>query len=452
MLPRSLFARMALVMIAGLLVAQALSTLLLFDERSRWMLQGRIARSSHRIADAIRVLERQAPALRPAVAQGFATPEFELRVLAAAPRLPETETELASGARNLAGELEQQFPGQQLRVSAAFDTDAPPLRDRDGGIFETSIPATRILAAMASADGQHWYQARWHLPADSRGLPDRVFWEMGLRLVVLLLLLLVAVRWVTRPLSVLAQAADRLGRNLDEPPIAEHGPSEVRRAAQAFNRMQTRLRELVRQKAQMLTAVSHDLKTPITRLRLRAEMLDDGELRRKIGRDLDEMESMVAGTLDLMRGSHGSDALSRTDLLALVESLQADYEDMGAQVSVSAAPLPAIELRPQAMRRCLSNLIDNGLKYGTRVHLRVHDGEHAVRIEIDDEGPGIPEAELERVFEPFYRLEASRSRETGGSGMGLAIARAIASEHAGSLHLENRAGGGLRAVLVLPRR
>jgi signal transduction histidine kinase len=289
-------------------------------------------------------------------------------------------------------------------------------------------------------------------PGDARGLPDRVLWDILIRLGVLVVLLLVAVRWIARPLSVLAQAADRLGRNLDEAPIPEDGPSEVRRAAQAFNGMQVRLRGLVREKGRMLAAVSHDLKTPITRLRLRAEMLTDGELRTKIGRDLDEMEAMVSATLDLMRGAAGEEQLQRTDLVALVESLQADYEDMNHAIDVAADDVRPVEVRPRALRRCLANLVDNGLKYATNVRIAVKDGAQAVTLVVEDDGPGIPAAELDRVFEPFYRVESSRNRETGGSGLGLSIARAIAIEHAGTLSLANRPQGGLRATLVLPRR
>lgn len=451
--PRSLFARMVLVVVGGLIVAQMLSTLLLFDERSRWFVQGRISRSAHRIADAIHVLDAQPPAARASVAQGFTTQEFSLGVLDWQPTLPASSTVLDEAARNLARDLAGKLDGRQaIAVAAVLDASAPAPASRWRDPINARVPATRIEAAIASGQGDQWYLARWNLPADSRGLPDRVIWEIALRLAFLLALLLVAVRWVTRPLSVLARAADRLGRNLDEPPIPEQGPLEVQKAAQAFNQMQTRVRDLVRQKAHMLAAVSHDLKTPITRLRLRAEMLGDGALQTKIGRDLDEMESMVGATLELMRGSGPGERLQRTDLLALVESLQADYEDMGHVIAVDAGRVAPVELRPLAIRRCLANLIDNGLKYGRDVQLRVLDAADSVCVQVDDRGPGIAPDDLARVLEPFYRVEASRNRETGGSGLGLSIARAIAVEHAGTLVLENLSGGGLRAALWLPRR
>lgn len=453
LVPRSLFSRMALVVVVGLLVAQLLSAFLLFDERSRWFIHGRVSRSSYRIADAINVLDAQPPAQRAAVARGFRTSDFTLSVLEQAPALSVSDEALSDPASNLASELSTRLGARKpLAVSVQFDRGTPRPETRWYDPFETPVPATLIEANVSSRDASQSYHVRWTLPPDVRGLPDRVLWDMGLRMALLLVLLLVAVRRVTRPLSVLATAADRLGRNLDEPPISERGSSEVAKAAQAFNQMQTRLRELVRQKGQMLAAVSHDLKTPITRLRLRAEMLGDGELRSKIGRDLDEMESMVTSTLELMRGSGGVEPLQRTDLLALVESLQADYEDMGQDIAVEADAVRPVELRPQAIRRCLANLIDNALKYGSQVQVRVLDTTERVQVFVEDRGPGIPGAELERVFEPFHRVEVSRNRETGGSGLGLAIARAIALEHAGSLSLSNRAEGGLRACLELPRR
>lgn len=449
---RSLFGRTVLVIVGGLIVAQVLSAVLLFDERSRWFLQGRIGRSSHRIADAANVLDSQPPANREQLAAGFASTDFDLSVLAAQPELPGSDEALAASAATLAEELTLELGRQEpAKVSVRYNPDAPSA-SRGYDPFETRIPATVIEAALHSRDGGQWYRVRFKLQADVRSLPDRVIWDMAMQLAILLLLLMIAVRWVTRPLSVLAMAADRLGRNLDEPPIPERGPSEVMRAAQAFNRMQQRLRDLLAQKAQMLAAVSHDLKTPITRLRLRAEMLSDSELRTKISRDLDEMEAMVRATLDLMRGSGTVEPLARTDLLALVESLQADYEDTGREVSVSAGSVAPVELRPQALRRCLSNLIDNGLNYGERVRISVIDAADRVTVQFDDDGPGIPEADLERVFEPFYRVEGSRNRESGGTGLGLSIARAIAAEHAGTIVLSNRAEGGLRVTLTLPRR
>ncbi|MDH5513116.1 MAG: ATP-binding protein, partial [Gammaproteobacteria bacterium] len=262
---------------------------------------------------------------------------------------------------------------------------------------------------------------------------------------------LLAVRWLTRPLGVLAVAADELGRDIRRAPLAEKGPAEVRRAAAAFNTMQSRLQTYLREREQMLAAVSHDLRTPITRLRLRAEMIEDESLRVKFARDLAEMEAMTTAALDFLRGAHVDEPVQPVDVLALLESLQADMEEAGHEVQVRAQDIAPFPARPLALKRCLTNLADNAVKYGKRAEIGVEDDGRELRITVADDGPGIPEAELKRVFEPFYRIEGSRSRETGGVGLGLSVARDIARAHRGELALRNRPGGGLEAVLMLPR-
>ncbi|HEX6007689.1 MAG TPA: ATP-binding protein, partial [Burkholderiales bacterium] len=238
---------------------------------------------------------------------------------------------------------------------------------------------------------------------------------------------------------------------IDRPPLAEGGPVEVARAARAFNTMQSRLQRYIRDRTRILAAMSHDLKTPITRLRLRSELLGDGELRTRFTRDLDEMESMVAATLDFLRGLESGEAVQPIDVTALLESLQADLAETGGVVRIEGRAARAYPGRPQALKRCLSNLLENAIKYGKTATVRVEDDATRLEISIADEGPGLPDAELERVFEPFYRTEQSRSRETGGTGLGLTIARSVAEIHGGKIALRNRPEGGLEARVTLPR-
>ncbi|HEY0883928.1 MAG TPA: ATP-binding protein, partial [Ramlibacter sp.] len=255
----------------------------------------------------------------------------------------------------------------------------------------------------------------------------------------------------TRPLHVLANAAEALGRDIHRPPLAEEGPLEIRQAARAFNTMQGRLVRFIEDRTRIFAAMSHDLKTPITRMRLRADLLDDDELRHRFEADLKEMEAMVTHTLEFMRGMGGQEARQDVDVMALLESLQSDNEAMGRRVTVegqASAPYPA---RVSLLKRCLANLIDNAVLYGERATVRIEDSPQCLTLRILDEGPGIPLPELEKVFEPFYRLEQSRSRETGGTGLGLAIARNIAHMHGGDIVLRNRPGKGLEATLTLPR-
>jgi signal transduction histidine kinase len=283
-------------------------------------------------------------------------------------------------------------------------------------------------------------------------MPPRPLFNLLILLAAVIVLSLLAVRLATRPLNTLASAAEKLGNDINSPPLLETGPTEVRRAAHAFNTMQSRLASYIQERTRILAAMSHDLKTPITRLRLRAELLEDDDLRTKFTNDLEEMESLVAATLDFMRGVDNPEPVQPVDIMALLESLQADAAEIGQEVrleGIAAQPYPC---KPAALKRCLGNLIDNAVKYGKSATVMVNDHDKQLQIHILDHGPGIPEAELERVFEPFYRLENSRSRDTGGTGLGLGIARNIAQMHGGDLLLRNRQGGGLEALLTLPRR
>ncbi|MGH8224763.1 MAG: ATP-binding protein, partial [Gammaproteobacteria bacterium] len=267
----------------------------------------------------------------------------------------------------------------------------------------------------------------------------------------IILFSLLAIGRVTRPLSMLAKAADSLGRDIRRPPLEESGPTEVRRAAAAFNRMQQRLQRFLDSRLRLLTATSHDLKTPVTRLRLRAELLEDEALREDINRDLDEMDAMLTATLAYMRGESEREQLQPLDVNALLESMAADAQALGQAVSLSgraAAPYPS---RPRALRRAVENLVQNALRYGGGAEITVAEQAGSLTIRVSDRGPGLPEAELERVFEPFYRAEASRNRATGGTGLGLAIVREVAETHGGTIRLANRPGGGLEATLSLPR-
>ena len=209
--------------------------------------------------------------------------------------------------------------------------------------------------------------------------------------------------------------------------------------------------QYVRERTRILAAVSHDLKTPITRLRLRTELLTDTEVQSKFAKDLEEMEAMVAATLDLTRELNNVEPLQNIDLMALLESLQADAEELGHTVTIAPATLRPVRAYPQSLKRCLANLLDNAVKYGKEARVVVEEAGDQLRVSVADDGPGIPESELDKVCEPFYRVEASRNRSTGGAGLGLSIARSSVRAHGGDLLLRNRPEGGFEAVVVLPR-
>jgi len=282
-------------------------------------------------------------------------------------------------------------------------------------------------------------------------LPRNLFINLTLLVLLLVLALYVAARNITRPLSELARAADSVGRQVRPAQLEERGARELRDAARAFNTMQDRLRRYLDSRTRVLAAMSHDLKTPLTRLRLQVEALEDPAMQARISLQLDEMESMVREALALFRGLDDGEPATGIDIDALLEQLRGEFTDMGATVTVSGRALEPYVGKPQALKRCLTNLVANAVKFGTRADIAVEDGAELL-IRVRDAGPGVPESELERVFEPFYRLESSRNRDSGGSGLGLSIARDIAQSHGGSLTLHNLAGGGLEARLRLPRR
>jgi signal transduction histidine kinase len=276
------------------------------------------------------------------------------------------------------------------------------------------------------------------------------------RLVMLLLVCFtfaaLLVGMITRPLKELAGAAERIGKELEGQPFPERGPTEIRHVIAAFNRMQAKVRNYVVERTRMLGAISHDLRTPITRLRMRAEMLPDRELCLKNLRDLDDMDAMVRSTLQLFGGLEKELQRQPVDMAALVDSLCEDRRELGQDAGVTGSPLAPYHGHPQALRRCLDNLIENAVRYGKRAEVEIADSGALLRIAVRDHGPGVPSEESERVFEPYYRLEDSRNRESGGTGLGLSIARSIARWHGGDVKLRNVApGGGLIAELVLPR-
>lgn len=257
-------------------------------------------------------------------------------------------------------------------------------------------------------------------------------------------------RMTTRPLKVLARAAQDLGQDINRAPLALNGASEIRQASAAFNAMQARIRQYILQRTQMLAAITHDLQTPLTRMRLRLEKVSDRELQERLIGDLSAMQAMVREGLVLARSMDTTENMQMLDLDSLLEAVCADAVDAGQQVELKGHAGMALLGRPLDLRRCLGNLIDNAVKYGRDVRVCVDRSNGAARVRIRDSGPGIPAGELGRVFDPFYRVETSRSRESGGTGLGLTIARNIAEQHGGSIGLANHPEGGLEVTLMLP--
>jgi signal transduction histidine kinase len=280
---------------------------------------------------------------------------------------------------------------------------------------------------------------------------------LGIPLVPLLFQLttLVVAAWfgakaLSRPIRRLSEAAERLSENLDSPPLAANGPREARQAALAFNLMQERIREQVQQRARMLAAVSHDLRTPLARLKLRVEQIEEPRLHGQMTQDLNDMIGMLDATLTYLNEQRTSEALQYFDVQALIESLAENAQDNGDDIQASGTCRP-LNSQPMALRSCLNNLIDNALRYAGHARVESEDTSDLLRIRVIDHGPGIARELREMVFEPFYRVEGSRNRNSGGVGIGMTIAREAARRMGGELRLEDTPGGGLTAVLELPR-
>jgi signal transduction histidine kinase len=286
-------------------------------------------------------------------------------------------------------------------------------------------------------------------PLPAPPLPRQIFVELGVLTVLLAIALYVMTRTITSPLRDLANAADAVGRGMNHPPLAEKGARELRRATRAFNTMQERLHRYLESRTRVLAAMSHDLRTTLTRLRLRAESIENEDLRARFATDLDEMTQMVHGALGLFRGLNDEEPLEQVDVDALLHTLKQEFAELGGDVEIEGRARGPLTARPLALKRCLTNLLHNAIKFGTRASVRVQDGDDLV-IRIRDEGPGIPPDALNQVFEPFFRVEASRNRDTGGTGLGLSIARDIAQAHGGSIVLSNLEDRGLEVVLTLP--
>lgn len=266
-----------------------------------------------------------------------------------------------------------------------------------------------------------------------------------------LLIALLLVRSQTRPLSVFVKAAGRIAQGPGVNPVEESGPKEVRELATAFNDMQARIRRLIDDRTHALAAVSHDLKTPITRLRFRSEELQDPLLRESVTADLDEMERMIDQTLSYLREERGDEEVKPVDLVAILETVTDDVVDSGGAANLEGSAAAVIQGRRLALKRAFGNLIGNAVKYGRQARTIVADGSDEVRITIADQGPGISAEDRERALQPFVRLEPSRNSETGGFGLGLSIADAVIRGHGGRLELRNGDKSGLVVTVVLPK-
>ena len=453
LLPRSLFGRTLVVLAAGLVLAQVGSALIHLFDRSSSVYRLAEYQIVRRVAQTARILNRLPPAERHKVVEEVIGPN--LRVSLAQRAVPvesgfsEHDPYEARFTRSLQGAIGAPWP---VRVDIN-----PQARSRNAlelwmaRHFYFLLPNPFAIVVQVRLEDGTYAVFDVNVPQEPLSRLEDLLPLLLLLLLLCLMLAAFLVRMTTGSLGRLSRAAAAIAEDPEAaPPLPESGPSEVARVIAEFNRMQERVRRYVAERGRLLSAISHDLKTPITRLRLRAEMLADAELRAKMLRDLDEMQNMVSVTLDFFRRVQENPERQPVDVAALIDSVCEDRREAGQAVSVQGSPLAPYRADPQALRRCLENLVENAVRYGSRADIEIRDSPRELRIAVRDHGPGIPEAELERVFEPFYRLDESRNTASGGTGLGLSIARNIARWHGGEVRLANGAPG-LVAELALPR-
>ena len=472
-LPRSLAGRLALVLLLALVAAQGIAVFLFAGERAAAVHHAYRENVVARTATVMRLIQGTPPALHDSVAAAARTrfvrysltPEPVVEHLGSGERAEAIASDLSRALGVDRGRV-RIAPLWRLHRHGAHDDDddddydddhdddeGDDHDDHDDDDDDRERPRWKrhwFAVSIAVGDAR-WLNVQVGPPPGARPFGWTFLLSFALSALAVGGVAVWAARRVTRPMRRLADAADALGRGEDVGDLPEAGPLETRRTVRAFNRMRDRIDRFVRDRTTMLAAISHDLRTPIAGLRLQAEFVADEEVRKRIASGLDEMQRMTEETLAFAREDMTREETRTVDLRALVDSVAADLADLGHDVSLADGGRVLVRCRPAALRRAVANLLENAAVYGKRGRALIDRPGGDVRIAVDDEGPGIAAADLERVFEPFVRLEGSRSRDTGGSGLGLAIARTVVRGHGGDVRLENRERGGLRATLTLPR-
>jgi signal transduction histidine kinase len=472
-LPKSLFGQTLLVLLTGLVISQAVGSWIYTADREQAVHAVGGFAAAQRIANLTRLVQEAPPEWRQRIVAALSDQTFTVSLSAQPSAIPGSAEENAA-AQAIKDFLAAQMPSastSQIRVAVSAPTDPSldgrnpmmtmmghsPMMDRNpmmGRMMDQMMGGLGgfrdVHVAMPLTDGQ-WLSFATALPDTAPGFSRQFVISMAVMAVIILGVSIWAVRRVTAPLASLALAAERMGRDVAAPPLPETGTIETRRASRAFNDMQTRLRNLIENRTRLLAAISHDLRTPLTLLRLRAENVQNSQERAKMLSTIAEMDAMVAATLQFARDETTTEVPRPTDVTALLQSIVDDMADAGMPVAMESAQPIVHACRPNALKRAIRNLLDNAVNYGKAARAAIYTTPTAIEITIDDEGLGIPTQQLSRVFEPFYRADDSRSRDTGGTGLGLAIALSIVQAHDGELMLANRTEGGLRATMKLPR-
>ena len=436
--PRSLFARLMLIWLIGIFLVLAISFAVFVNERDRVLSEG----FAREVATNVDIIDNLSPEQRHRAFDERGRSRRGLLRLEL--NLPEHARPVASD-HPLLPILREAMPERQ-----------PALYIYGKEEKHHSSGFSPLIVSVKLADGSMLtarLRGQYRVPPHPRSLHASTVTGALLALVIgVSVLTWISVRIATRPLSNLSAAALALGEDPERPPLEPTGPTEVIQATEAFNQMQQRITAHMHERTRILAAISHDLQTPITRLRLRAEMIDDETLQTRIQSDLDAMQSLIREGLDYAHSMEVSAPAQSIDLNGLLAALCGDATDMGMEVSVTGQASAPFIGHTVALRRALWNLIENGVKFGNSVDVALSETTNTFCILVRDHGSGLPAEEMERVFEPFYRTESSRNRETGGTGLGLAITRNLLHVQRGNIRLDNHPEGGLLATVTLPRQ
>lgn len=446
LLPRSLSGQMALLIAVALFLAQAINFTLLLQERRQARLDQATGPAVTRIVDAD---ERIAAGKEIPAAGGSWSHTSMLPASPIPPggeRLDDIERALHSALAE-AGVKVRRIETQVVPISR---NDARLRYVSQARIDRLLRAGAELIVAVERPDGQ-WLVINLAWSRNDSVILWRLFAQTAILYAVVLVPLLWVGRRISRPLRHLASAARAFHPATATEPIAESGPQDVRDVIAAFNALRLRVTAMLDEKDRMLGAIGHDLRTPLAALRVRIESVDDDTDRAKMAETIAEMNRMLDDILSLARLGRPSEAMTEVDLAALVDAVVEDFRDLGHVIPFDEVDRLQVRLRPSLMRRALRNLIENALKYGGSAEVTITAGPDSVTIAVCDRGPGIPADRLDAVFEAFTRLETSRNKETGGIGLGLALARAIVREAGGDITLHNRDGGGLIARISLPR-
>jgi len=464
--PRSITIELIILFVAVIVIAEMLSVGYRYFDHSEALSALESIRIADRVAVIVSLVNNTPPQDRPKLLENFRG--SELPVAWTGERRLVDDKEPGTEARLLRDLLLRVIPhsnNDEIIVSYLPAGESVPLPGeaelatlwRKAGTFPEPIgqiidelaAKPTFLVTVRLSDGT-WLKLLAAYVEDIEFWPLRSVFSVATMISLIAGLSIWAIARLTAPFQAFAAAATLLGTDVNAEPIPERGPADVCGAIRAFNDMQTRLQRFIEDRTQMLAAVSHDLRTPITRLRLRAEYVESRSQRRKFLADLDEMEQMITGVLSFAKEDARSEPTVTVDLGAMLQSICDDLSDRGFDVCFEANGRLPYLCRPLSIRRCFTNLLNNALKYGERADVSLEVGASSIIVRIDDHGPGIPEELMEDAFRPFHRLEQSRNRETGGSGLGLTVARTIARAHGGDVTLSEAPGVGLRASVVLP--